>query len=65
MFKELMSPREAAEYLGVSESWLERDRFQASQAKVGPAVPYSRIGHRSIRYRRVDLDAFVESNLCK
>ena len=65
MPQEYLSPAEAAEYLGVGESWLERDRFTASQAKSSPAIPFARLGHRTVRYRRVDLDTFVERNLCK
>lgn len=47
---ELMTRAEAAEYLRVKESWL-RDHAE---------VPRIKLGHH-VRYRRSDLDAWVES----
>ncbi|MCA1775205.1 MAG: helix-turn-helix domain-containing protein [Loktanella sp.] len=51
----LMNQRAAADYLGVSTKWLERDRW------VGASIPYVKIG-RSVRYRADDLAAYVEAN---
>ena len=51
----LMSPKEAAAYLGVSAKFLENDRW------MGPSIPYVRVGHRSVRYRAQDLEEFIQS----
>lgn len=51
----LMDQRRAADYLGVSTKFLERDRW------VGATIPYVKIG-RAVRYRAADLAAYVEAN---
>ena len=43
----LVAPKEAAGYLGVSEKWLERDRWA---------------GAKIVRYRMSDLVRFVDEN---
>jgi excisionase family DNA binding protein len=53
---ELMDEREAAAYLGMSRSGLRKWRAR----RRGPA--YARLG-KIIRYRKSDLDAFVQSGL--
>lgn len=53
----LLNTKKAAEYLGVSASFLEKDRWAGSR------VPFVRVGSRSIRYRIEDLQKFVESQL--
>jgi excisionase family DNA binding protein len=47
----LLSVRDAADYLNMSEGWL----YQSG-------IPYVKLG-RSRRYRRSDLDSHVERNL--
>jgi excisionase family DNA binding protein len=47
----LLSVRDAADYLKMSEGWLYNS-----------GIPFVKLG-RSRRYRRSDLDAFVERNL--
>lgn len=54
----LLTPREAALYLGLSESTLARLRSAGSKRE-GPV--FSRLGG-SIRYAQRDLDAWVERN---
>jgi excisionase family DNA binding protein len=49
----LLSVREAAEYLGVSKSWLDKQRL------VGGFVPYVKMGRR-VAYDPADLDAAME-----
>ena len=49
----LMRSGEAAEYLGVSVKWLERDRW------LGPSIPYTRVG-KHVRYLASDLAAHLE-----
>ena len=53
----LLSTKQAARYLSVSSSFLEKDRWRGSR------IPFVRIGVRAIKYRLVDLDAYVESQL--
>lgn len=52
----LLKPKEAAAYLGVSPQKLERDRWCDKR------IPYVKMG-RHVRYRAVDLIAYVNSNV--
>lgn len=54
---QLLTTKQAANYLGVSAAFLERDRW------AGAKVQFVRLGTRSIRYRQEDLDNFVQSRL--
>jgi hypothetical protein len=51
----LVDTAEAAEYLGLSPAWFERDRW------AGPRVPFIRFGRR-VRYRADDLRAYIEAS---
>lgn len=51
----LLTQKETAEILGVSEKWLERDRW------VERRVPFTKIG-RFVRYRAADLNAYIDAN---
>jgi excisionase family DNA binding protein len=51
----LLTPEEAAEYLNVSLTWLQQKR----EAGNGPR--YIRIGHRTVRYRKCWLSAWVRA----
>jgi predicted DNA-binding transcriptional regulator AlpA len=53
-----LSEKDAAHYLGMSESWLRHQRL--SEALGRP--PHLRIG-RAVRYRVCDLDDFLEARL--
>jgi excisionase family DNA binding protein len=53
----LLTTKQAAAFLSVSQAFLERDRWAGAQ------VPFVRLGTRSIRYRRSDLEAFIESRI--
>lgn len=55
MTSPLLTTKEAAKYLRVSPSFLERDRW------AGARIKFVAIGSRSIRYRKADLDAYLES----
>lgn len=57
MSKGLLNTREAADLLGVSMSFLERDRW------AGARIPYIKIGSRAVRYRRSDLDAYIQGRV--
>jgi len=51
-----LTPQQAAVYLRCSKNFLDRDRIEKLHG-----IPYSHLG-RHIRYNRVDLDRFLESN---
>ncbi|MDN3711925.1 helix-turn-helix domain-containing protein [Paracoccus cavernae] len=51
----LLTQKEVAEILGVSEKWIERDRW------VERRIPFTKIG-RSVRYRAADLNAYIDAN---
>ncbi len=55
--KALMTQREAAQYLGTSVGVLNVWRHLGKQK-----IPYVRWGNR-IRYRKEDLDAWIQANL--
>ena len=57
MYTSLMNTGEAARYLGVSKAFLERDRW------AGARVPFVRIGSRAVRYRRADLDKYIDRRI--
>ena len=52
------SEREVAALLGVSESKLRTDRMKLQ------GIPFVKIGG-SVRYRRQDIDSYLEKNLVK
>lgn len=58
MHDKLLNTEEAASYLGVEKTFLERDRWAGAQ------VPFVRLGTRTIRYRKCDLDSFIASRVC-
>jgi hypothetical protein len=45
----------------VTRRWLDKDRHIARLNGTPPAVPYSALGHRTIRYRREDVLAFLDA----
>ncbi len=51
---ELLTTKQAAKYLGMSTAFLERDRW------AGAKVPFVRIGSRTVRYLKSDLDGYVK-----
>lgn len=55
MQDKLLTTKQAAPYLGVSEAFLERDRW------AGARIPYIKVGSRAVRYRISDLEAYIES----
>lgn len=54
---ELLTTKQAARFLGVSTSFLERDRW------AGAKIPFVRIGKRAVRYQLSDLEAFVSQRV--
>ena len=55
MKERLLTTKEAAQFLGVSKAFLERDRWAGAQ------IPFIRVGARAVRYRVADLEAFMNS----
>ena len=55
----LVKQDKAANYLGLSEATLERDRWR------GGDIPYIRIGPRAIRYDLEQLDEYIDRNTVK
>ena len=53
--KRILRTPKAAEYLGISESWLEKKRLE------GGGPPYIKLGHRAVGYDIDDLDRWLES----
>ncbi|NRB17582.1 MAG: helix-turn-helix domain-containing protein [Rhodobacteraceae bacterium] len=56
-----MTASEAANYTGLSESYLAKLRM-GTWPQVGPI--YLKVGLRAVRYRRADLDAWMETKSC-
>lgn len=59
MLKRLLTTKEAARFLGVSEAFLERDRW------AGAEIPFVRVGARAVRYQISALETFVSSRIRK
>lgn len=57
MKKQLLTTQEAAEFLSVSKAFLERDRW------AGARIPFIKVGSRAVRYRQIDLDQYLESQV--
>lgn len=55
MNHKLLTTKEAARYLGVSASFLERDRW------AGARIPFIKLGSRAVRYELSTLDAYIAS----
>lgn len=51
----LLTTKQAARLLGVSASFLERDRWE------GARIPFVRVGSRAVRYEPHALEAFLRS----
>ena len=57
MNQNLLTTAEAAEFLGVSKAFLERDRW------AGARVPFIKVGSRAVRYRLSDLNDYIEKQV--
>ena len=51
----LLTTKQAAQILGVSTAFLERDCW------AGARVPFVKVGSRAVRYRHSDLLAYIEA----
>lgn len=50
----LLTTKQAAQLLGVSMAFLERDRW------AGARIPFIKVGSRAVRYRQCDLDGYIQ-----
>jgi len=57
MSSQLLNTKQAANYLAVSNAFLERDRW------AGARIPFVKIGSRAVRYRLSDLDDYIEGSI--
>ncbi len=57
MENRLLSTKEAAKFLGMSEAFLERDRW------AGARIPFIRVGARAVRYELETLQAFIRDRI--
>lgn len=55
MQTQLLNTQQAAEFLGVSVAFLERDRW------AGARVPFIKVGSRAVRYKQSDLDQYIDA----
>ena len=55
----LLTTKEAAKFLKVSEAFLAHDRW------MGVRIPFVKIGAQAVRYRLSDLQKHIEDNLRK
>jgi excisionase family DNA binding protein len=57
MTHKIFNTAQAANYLGVSKAFLERDRW------AGARIPFIKVGSRAVRYRESDLNAYIEQQI--
>lgn len=58
----MLSEREAARYIGMSMSFLAKDRSNGYRYGITQGPEFVRSGRRTIRYRITDLDAWIMKN---
>ena len=55
----ILNTTQAANYIGMSKAFLERDRW------AGARIPFIKVGSRAVRYRQSDLNSFLDSQVRK
>lgn len=58
---EAMTTEQASQYTGFSESFLRQSRCYGNRPGRTPGPPYFKVG-RAVRYRRSDLDAWLDAH---
>ena len=53
----ILNTTQAASYIGMSKAFLERDRW------AGARIPFIKVGSRAVRYRKSDLDSFLDKQV--
>ena len=59
---EMLTSSDAAAIMGVTTRWLTHDRHVARANGISPRVPFIALGPRSVRYKRADVLAYLDSN---
>ncbi len=62
MNKNIFTEKEASEYIGMSRSFLRQDRMNGYRKTRTPGPDFVKFG-RSIRYRKEDLDTWINMHL--
>ena len=57
MTNQLFTTKDAAQFLGVSKAFLERDRW------AGARIPFIKVGSRAVRYRLSDLNDYINKQV--
>lgn len=60
MITRAFTQKEAAAYIGMSQSFLAQSRMDGNRKNRTPAPPFIKIG-RSVRYLREDLDQWLDT----
>src|SRR4051812_33415667 len=58
----LLSPIDAARYIGMSPDYLKETRKGRSRGRGTPGPAFVRVGARRVRYAIKDLDAWLQAN---
>lgn len=61
MIKHCLTEQEAAQYIGMSRSFLRQNRMNGLIGNRTPGPPYVKIG-RSVRYQLSDLNIWLEQH---
>ena len=61
MHKNTLTEKEASEYIGMSRSFLRQDRMNGYRVNRTPGPTFMKLG-RSIRYRKQDLDEWLDKH---
>jgi len=57
MTSSILNTVQAANYIGMSKAFLERDRW------AGARIPFIKVGSRAVRYRLSDLEEFLDQQV--
>jgi len=58
--KRALTEPQAADYIGISRSFLRQDRMNGERENRTPGPRYIKVGSRAIRYLIEDLDAWLD-----
>ena len=58
--KQVLTEREAAEYIGMSRSFLRQARMEGNRENRTPGPKFFKVGKKAIRYRRTRLDEWID-----
>lgn len=59
--QQLLTEAEAAQYIGMSTSYLKKARVSGHVGNRTPGPAFHRMGRRVVRYLKSDLDAWLSS----